>query len=204
MINHSANTAFVNTAVAVPTNGSASSRLASSMCLHTMILSALLALGVANAYGQAVEEEMPTAPQSTEEAPVELPPLPKEEDLQSFYVSPTSTQTFLIDLPSIAIGKDGVIRYTLVSRSRTGAINISHEGIRCQTGERKAFAFGRSGGDWVRSRRDEWRPLSDAAANRQYAALANEYFCQGRTIRGDRDEIAARIRSGQSGRPFGS
>lgn len=204
MTNHSSDTAFLDKAIAGQTNVSASSSfLSSSMRLNMTILFTLVAFGASNALGQTTEEEMP-AIQSLEEAPVELPPLPKEEDLQSFHVSPTSNHTFMVDLSSISVAKDGVIRYTLVSRSRTGAMNISHEGIRCQTGDRKSYAFGRRSGDWVRSRRDEWSPLRDEGSNRQFAALANEYFCQGRTIRGDRDEIVARLRSGQSSRPFGS
>lgn len=203
MAHHPPNAVLTATAVAVPVSVSPFRREFSSMRINTTILIAALVLSASYAQAQTAEEDMPP-PQSTEEAPVELPPLPKEENLQPFYVSPISTHTFMIDLPSIAIGKDGIIRYTLVSRSRTGAFNISHEGIRCHIQDRRSYAFGRGNGEWVRSRRDEWRPLNDAAANRHYATLANEYFCQGRTIRGDRDEIAARLRSGQTSRPFGS
>lgn len=203
MTTHLPNAALIDTAFAAPVSTRASSSPTSSMRLNTAILIASLILGATNAPAQAAEEEMPTA-QSTEEAPVELPPYPKEENLQSFFVSPTATHTFMIDLPSVSIGKDGVIRYTLVSKSRTGAINISHEGIRCRTQDRKSYAFGRTNGDWVRSRSDEWSLINAAAANRQYAALANDYFCQGRTVRGDRNEIASRLRSAQISRAFGN
>lgn len=203
MTNHLPITVLIDTAVAEPMSTGAFPGSSSSMRRNTTVIAALLILGATNVLAQAVEEERPIA-QATEEVPVELPPFPKEENLKSFYVSPTSTHTFMIDLPSVSIEKDGVIRYTLVSKSRTGALNISHEGIRCHTLDRKSYAFGRSNGDWVRSRHDEWSPISDATANRQYAALANDYFCQGRTVRGDRDEIAARLRSGQTGRAFGS
>lgn len=202
MTTHLPIAALIDTAVAAPVSAPASSAPSSSMRLNTAILIASLILGATNAPAQAAEE-MPTA-QSTEEAPVELPPYPKEENLQSFFVSPTATHTFMIDLPSVSISKDGVIRYTLVSKSRTGALNISHEGIRCRTQDRKSYAFGRTNGDWVRSRSDEWSLINAAAANRQYAALANDYFCQGRTVRGDRNEIASRLRSAQTSQAFGN
>lgn len=184
--------------------------LASFSVLSMQRLSAvavIAALGLAAANVQALAQGVDNEPPSIEaekELPVELPALPKDEDLRSFYVSPTSMHVFSIDLSSLSVGTDGIVRYTLVSRSQAGAVNISHEGIRCETGERKSYAFGRSGGEWVRSQRSGWQPLRNAAANRQYMALANDYFCQGRTVRGNRDEIAKRLHSGRTGQPLGS
>src|ERR1035437_389037 len=42
------------------------------------------------------------------EVAVQLPAAPIPENLLSFYVSPTATQTFAIDAKSLSIGTDGV------------------------------------------------------------------------------------------------
>src|ERR1035437_7332410 len=63
------------------------------------------------------------------EIAVQLPAAPVSKNLLPVYVSPTATQSFTIDVTSLAIGADGVIRYTMVATSATGAKNISYEGI---------------------------------------------------------------------------
>ena len=107
---------------------------------------------------------------------VQLPATPGADNLIPFYVSPTATQHFAIDEKSLSIGKDGVIRYTMVATSPAGAKNISYEGIRCETFERKSYAFARADGTWARSRRDQWEPIVRNAANRQHGALAHRFL----------------------------
>lgn len=140
------------------------------------------------------EEDFDNAYKPWQEIAVQLPAAPKPENLLQFYVSPIATQTFAIDTSSITVGTDGVIRYILVATSPAGARNVSYEGIRCQTHEKKLYAFGQPDGGWVRSRRDRWEPIQSAQANRQHAALANDYFCQNLTIMGDAEEMVDRIR----------
>ncbi len=111
------------------------------------------------------------------EAELKLPPLPSEPDLIPLYVSPSATARFFIDAKSLSLADDGVVRYTLVVRGSGGAENISYEGIRCETAERRLYALGRPGGEWVRSRNDAWLRIEENAFNRQHAVLAKEYFC---------------------------
>jgi len=86
------------------------------------------------------------------------------------------------------------VRFTLVITSKTGASNISYEGIRCATEEKKLYATGKPDGSWSPSRRDIWSPISDVGANRQHAALMKDYFCEGNTIAGKAEAIIERIR----------
>lgn len=132
--------------------------------------------------------------QAWKEAELQLPAAPKQENLLPFYVSATATQSFAIDAQSLTVGSDGVIRYTLVSESDAGARNISYEGIRCATFERKTYAFGQSDGSWSRSRRDEWLRINDNAANRQHAALAKDYFCTEKAVAGKASDMVSRLR----------
>ena len=129
------------------------------------------------------------------EVAVQLPATPLAENLLSFYVSPTATQTFAIDAKSLTIGTDGVIRYTLVADSASGAKNISYEGIRCESYEKKLYAFGHQDGTWSRSRNDQWERIKSNAANRQHAALAQDYLCQGLTTAGNAKQMVDRIRN---------
>lgn len=129
-----------------------------------------------------------------QESAINLPAAPKKENLLSFYVSPTATIDFSIDSKSLSVDKDGVVRYTLVAVSRTGATNISYEGIRCQSAEKKLFAFGQPDGSWSRARRDAWDVIRENNANRQHATLALEYFCEGGSVAGKVETIVERLR----------
>lgn len=130
-----------------------------------------------------------------QESAIELPAPPAKENLLEFFVSATATQTFAIDAKSASVGADGVVRYTLISRSNAGAESISYEGIRCVSFEHKPYAFGHADGHWSRSRRDQWQPIDGRMANRPHAALARDYFCSGRMVAGSAQEIVARMRA---------
>jgi hypothetical protein len=147
------------------------------------------------AYSQGgFEEDFDDKEKPWQEVAIQLPASPVAENLLPFYVSPTATQTFAIDAKSVTLGPDGVIRYTLVTKSAQGATNVSYEGIRCMSFERKLYAFGHPDGSWSRSRRDQWERISLGNANRQHAALAKDYFCMEKTIAGKAEEMVERIR----------
>ncbi|HEX7634164.1 MAG TPA: CNP1-like family protein [Noviherbaspirillum sp.] len=133
-----------------------------------------------------------------QEVAVQLPAAPKQENLLPFHVSATATQTFAIDSQSLSVGTDGVVRYTLVATSESGAKSVSYEGIRCASYEHKLYAFGRPDGSWSRSRRDQWERINTNIANRQHAALSKDYFCLGQSVVSNVAEMIQRIRAGKS------
>lgn len=122
------------------------------------------------------DNDDPDAPPWEEEA-VQLPAYPQEANLREFYVSPTTTHKFFIDASTLSVGKDRVVRYVLVVRTRGGATNTTYEGMRCESGEYKIFATGHRDGTWVLARGSTWRPIENKPTNRQHAALSREYFC---------------------------
>lgn len=165
-----------------------------------------LALSLAVLQGSALaaadfEEDFDDPNKPWEEIAVQLPPAPQEQDLLPFEVSGNATHRFFIDARSVSVGKDGVIRYTLVTISSAGARNVSYEGLRCETFEVKRYAFGQPDGSWSRSRRDQWQWIVRNAANRQHAILAREYMCQEKAIAGPAEDIVARIRDNRSLNP---
>lgn len=156
----------------------------------------MLLLGAAGlSYAQsAFEEDFDNAEKVWTEVAIQLPAPPSASNLFPIFVSATTTQSFSVDIKSLTLGTDGVVRYTMAAKSSSGAKNISYEGIRCQSFEKKLYAFGQQDGSWTRSRRDKWEPIKNNLANRQHAALAQDYLCQGLAVAGKQEEIIERIR----------
>ncbi|GAC1322293.1 MAG: CNP1-like family protein [Collimonas sp.] len=183
---------------------------------HLLALAASLLLpGTATQVHAAADPFYPSARQSNpglsdddfddgkswQEVKAEIPPAPQPANLVSFYVGPTATMNFFIDINSISVGGDGVVRYTLVSKSRGGAENISYEGIRCQTYENKLYAFGQKDGSWSRARLSTWKQISELSGNRYHAALAKDYLCQDGTVAGRVEDIRNRVRNNRTIKP---
>lgn len=156
----------------------------------------LLFLGVATTIQAQsnLEEDTENQKKPWQETAMVLPATPQAADLLPFEVATTVTQAFAIDAKSISISADGVIRYTLVAQSQSGAKNISYEGIRCQTSEKKLYSFGRKDGSWSLSRRDQWEPIMGSAVNRAHAVLVQDYFCQNKATAGDAAAVLDRLK----------
>jgi hypothetical protein len=124
------------------------------------------------------------------ELEVKLPSMPQPSNLLQFEPSGASSNRFFIDAASISINDDGTVRYTLVVRSPSGAENISYEAMRCDTIERKPYAFGRRDGTWSNSRTATWQRIVYKDVNRQYSVLYADYFCpDGSPIASAKDAI---------------
>jgi hypothetical protein len=124
-----------------------------------------------------------------------LPPWPDAANLIPVDVSAAATTLFFVDGKSLSLADDGIVRYILVARAAGGAENVSYEGIRCETAERKLYAIGRGKGEWVLPRSDAWQRIVDNALNRQHAVLAKDYFCPPGSILPTRDEILQSLRA---------
>lgn len=162
-----------------------------------LALPLLIGATCANAQSFYFEKDFDDEEKPWQEIAVQIPAAPKQENLLPFYVGPTTPHTFSIDPSSVSIGEDRVVRYILHVKTSGGAESISYEGIRCQTFEKKTYAFGQRDGSWTRARRDKWEPITGTVVNRHHAALAKDYFCDHQTIAGSVKEIIARMRTGQ-------
>lgn len=111
------------------------------------------------------------------EVEFQLPPAPAVQNLIPISVGTTTDNRFAIDEQSVTVGADDVIRYTLVITSPGGARNVSYEGMRCLTAERRVYAFGRADGSWSKARSSQWTRISENNLNRHHAALYRDYFC---------------------------
>ncbi len=137
------------------------------------LLGVLLCLAVSSVWAEDDEDEL----KPWQELEATLPAFPKAEHLLPFVVSAATSNRFFVDSRSLNVDGDGVVRYVLVIETAGGARNVTFEGMRCETRERRLYASGRADGTWSPSRNKRWEPIRDAVANRHYAALFSEYFC---------------------------
>lgn len=121
------------------------------------------------------------------ESEVVMPPAVEEARLRAFDVGTSSPNHSFVDEGSVSVGDDGVVRYALVVRTAGGAENVTFEGIRCATGERRIYASGRPDGSWVAIKKSEWQAIGGNAYNRPRAALAWDYLCDGPAAPRNRD-----------------
>ncbi|HEY9198690.1 MAG TPA: CNP1-like family protein [Gammaproteobacteria bacterium] len=101
-----------------------------------------------------------------------------------------------IDEPALSIGEDGVVRYTLLLRSPTGAENLFYEGIRCATREWRSYAYGTSAGEWRALGDAPWRGIRDLGVERYRLELYRYYLCHPTSGPRLREEMLRRMRYG--------
>lgn len=160
------------------------------------LLSGLLLSTAASAALGLRDNDDPDAAKWEEEA-IQVPAFPQDASLREFYVSATTAHKYYIDVSTLSVGKDGVVRYALVVRTSGGATNISYEGMRCETREFRIYATGSRDGSWVPARRSEWRPIENKPTNRYHAALSRDYFCPVGTAIHGADEGREALRLGK-------
>lgn len=114
-----------------------------------------------------------------QEEAVPPPPTFSLSRLIPFEVSASSDLKYGVDPESISIGRDGVVRYVIVARSSSGAVNAFHEGIRCARSELRVYARRALDGAWTRSTSSEWRSLRDPAIPRHSLRFAQQGGCRG-------------------------
>jgi hypothetical protein len=153
-----------------------------------------LTCAIGNAVAADFDEEYDV--KQWQEMAVLMPAAPNKDALIQFYVSAATENQFFIDGDTLSVGEDGVVRYVLIVQTAGGARNISYEGMRCVTRERRIYASGRLDGSWSKSRNNEWVRIRDAAANRHYAELFLEYFCPAGIIARNAEEARKALKSG--------
>lgn len=146
-------------------------------------------------YGFAAADEDGETKQ-WQEAAVVLPAPPGEASLLPFYVNAAAENRFFVDISTLSVGGDGVVRYTLVVVSPEGGRNVSFEGMRCETKERRLYASGRADGSWSESRMKQWGRIRDVYGNNHHATLFLEYFCPGGIVVRDAAEAREALRLG--------
>ena len=130
------------------------------------------------------------------EIQAQLPAFPKIEETIPFLVSSASDNEFFIDPKSVSVGEDDTVRYTLIVKSVSGVLNVSFEGIRCGTREKKLYAFGRADGTWSRNKYAKWDAVKYKDVNRQHHMLYDDFFCPNYIIAKDTKEVIDALKRG--------
>ncbi len=151
-----------------------------------MALCAIMCLAASNAMFAGIEDmdeeddfgRGKDVPESEwKEDALVIPPYPQADDLVEVDLSlPEFPFTLFIDAKSLSIGKDRVIRYTALLRSRNGVENVSYEGIRCKHSKVQRYAYG-SGGQFRPVRNRDWRFIRKDGQDRFRTELVDYYFC---------------------------
>lgn len=130
-----------------------------------------------------------------DELQAQLPGAPLEGNLARIDLGPAIRHEYLVDKTSVSSGGDGVVRYSVVVKAAGGARTVNFEGMRCETGEWKIYAFGRPDGTWVRNKYAKWSVIKDRESAGYHRELFYHYFC---TVdgRGDMKTIAKAFREG--------
>jgi hypothetical protein len=130
------------------------------------------------------------------EMQTQLPPYPVDEQLIPLNVGAATPHRFFVDARSVSMGSDGVVRYTLVIKAQGGAVNVSFEGIRCESREQKYYAIGRNDKTWARARNPQWRYIEFKEFSAHHATLYQEYVCRGKFMRESTEQIVNALRAG--------
>jgi hypothetical protein len=153
-----------------------------------------------------IDEAEPMTPKSVapgkawEEEDLRLPPWPQERDLIEIKVDdPSARFRHFIDQRSLKTGRDGVVRFTLVSESSSGARNVSYEGIRCTpAGRYKTFAYGNNGRFEPTTAADQWQVIDKLGSQALHYDLWMHYLCIPRKlVARPRDQQLRLLRSGR-------
>jgi len=111
------------------------------------------------------------------EVVVKLPAYPKSENLIPFNVSSATQNKHFIDAESISVGEDLVVRYTVIIEAAGGAKNVSFEGLRCESAERRLYAYGHPDGTWSKARNAGWESIKLRSLLAYRKALFEDFFC---------------------------
>ena len=152
----------------------------------------LLACAGQEVFKDEFDNEKPWVEQQTQ-----LPPYPSKENLIRVDAGSNTSNQHFVDTTSIKIGQDEVIRFSLIIQSSAGAMNVSYEGIRCETNERKLYALGRNDKTWSKPRVSEWQRLEFVRQFYAQRELAKNIFCPHKQIVSSPEQAIRALKKGR-------
>jgi hypothetical protein len=111
---------------------------------------------------------------------------------------------FGVEPGSVSVGRDGIVRYVVVAKSSTGAVNAIYEGIRCSTGEFRVYARYNPSGSWVLNKDPLWRSLHDPQPSSHTLTIARTGACIGDGTNRSAEQVVRDLRGSVDHRFEGS
>lgn len=129
-----------------------------------------------------------------EETVAPPPPAFSESRLLPIEMPPYMSLKFGIDPNTIALTRDGIVRYVVVAQNRNGGgVNAFYEGVRCSTGEMKSYAR-YNNGTWQETKTPEWKRIDDLNS-RYIRALSTQALCRGNAPRNSVGDMVQNLRN---------
>jgi len=139
------------------------------------------------------EGDDPGAP--PREATVKFPPYPKEQNLLRFEMQPRTAFEYFVDGSSISIEDGGIVRFAVVVRTAS-AVNVSYEGYRCASRERRTYGRANRDGTWIPAKDPGWVSVGPREVSGFRHELYWHYFCPGKRVISSVREGVDAVRSG--------
>lgn len=131
-----------------------------------------------------------------QEIQAQLPGAPTDAELLAFEIEGRPGYRYALDRKSLSVGGDGVTRYSVVITSPSGVRTINFEGMRCASGERKIYAFGRPDGSWSKNRASRWDYIRARVAGSYHSILFHDFLCAGGEGTASALQIIQRLKRG--------
>ncbi len=150
-----------------------------AICLLTIFLVACAGSEPAPENSRRANDPVSTAgPKGAwREVGVPLPPYPQAENLAEFLIPGSTSFNFFADTQSVRVDTDGVVRYTVIARSKSGVENVSFEGIHCEKREFKVYALGTIDRTWSPQLNQKWARIEKKKDNDLRNSLRHYYLC---------------------------
>ena len=119
-------------------------------------------------------------PEVWRESFIDFPPLSPKSSFSQYQTRSQTGFNFYLDVSSIKLTADGVVRISLLAISPKGSENITYEGFRCETREYKLYASSWGFDEkWILAKRTKWKTPSYSTANTYRSDLLEFYICNG-------------------------
>ena len=167
---------------------------------HHLLFAIALSLPVVSLAQRPINQHPVYTPEEADKAEwmeesLVAPAYPQDVDLIRIAMAATSNE-FFVDSKSVSLGADKVLRYSMLIRSNAGAVNVTHEGIRCETREKKLYYLGRKDGTWGVARASKWSAVTESGAVTYQKILMNDFFCPKEVGIKSVEEAIAALRAG--------
>lgn len=132
----------------------------------------------------------------------DMPAFPRAQTLIPFRADTGDPDySYYIDVDSVSLAADEVLRYTVIIQSPVGSSNIIYEGIRCATEEVKMIAYGTRDGRFAPLANPKWQYFYTPGAMGYRKSLVEIYVCDENGWALDADTVLERLVTHDPRRP---
>lgn len=131
-----------------------------------------------------------------QESEVVFPAYPKADDMLKVEVDRINMpfNVYVDEKSFTVLPDDGVVRYTVVIQSVSGANNVLYEGIRCRAGQYRTYAYGTYDKKFSEAITSEWKNIKENEFMVHRDNFLSYYMCSERGELYPVEEMLSRIK----------